>query len=265
MSIFCKELKNGRVSLLLWSLGTLFMILMGAMKFALTYQGRADINEIMRALPPVFSILIGLGNNIDLSSGLGFFCMMAPFSLYIGVFHAALTGVSSISREEQLKTSEFLYSKPVPRNYVLRLKLCAVFAQCLVFNLCVTGAYLLSFNPVSEQSLTVPILQSSAALLMLQIIFLCAGAAIASISSNPGAAGRQTLAFTFYCLLLAKLIPFSSSLYPLRFLTPIKYFDMENILYGSGFDPVYWLLTALLVGLFLYTVFTKYRTRDLRG
>lgn len=265
MRIYFEELKNGRVSLLLWSLGAMFMILMGAMKFVFTYQGNADINEIIRALPTVFSILIGFGRNIDLSTGLGFFCLMAPFAFYIGIFHAALAGESAISREEQEKTSEFLYTKPVTRSFVLRLKLCAVFTQCLIFNLCVTCAYFFSFGAVSGQTLTRPILYACAALFMLQLIFLCAGAAIASLSKTPGASGRLTLAFAFYSLILAKLIPFSPHLSMLRFLTPVKYFDIENILFLSGFENIYWLLSALLVSLCMYIVFTRYPARDLRG
>jgi len=262
MSIFLKELKANRRALFIWTLCTVFVILASAMKYAAAYKGNADISEMIGNLPPIMSAFLGLGKNVDITKAVGFYCLTATLIFDVGGFYAAILGARVISREEQDKTSEFLYSKPIGRSRILICKLSAAFC-CAVFFAAASGiSSYLSFSKVSEEALLLPIIKVSLAFIALQTVFLIIGAAIAARARKPASSVSLAMGLAFLTMFFEKLVNLSERAAFLSLFTPMKYFEPEDVLF-NGIEPLYLTLAAIMLIVLGRAVFEGYRKKDL--
>ncbi|KJR49296.1 ABC transporter, permease protein [Desulfosporosinus sp. I2] len=99
-------------------------------------------------------------------------------------------------------------------------------------------------------------------MLILQLIFLFIGTAIAAISKHPKTAASMATGILLLTFMLSIAIDLNSRIDMLKYLTPFKYFDAKNM-YTRGFEPVYVILSVVIIaGLFKVT-YVFYKSRDL--
>ncbi len=226
MTVFCKELRSGAVSFLVWSavVGGLMAVCVGL------YPSISGSMEDMSALfagMGDFSAAFGL-DKLQFGSIMGFYGTECGNILGLGgAFYAALTAMGPLAGEEGGHTAEFLLTHPVSRLQIAAEKLAALAVLVLGFNLicfaCGAGGIL----AIGEDAEWGDLLRYHGALLLMQLQIggLCFGVSALLRRGELGFA-MGLAALLYFAGLIINL---DQDLDWLRFLTPFYYADAARI------------------------------------
>lgn len=264
MNIFIREMKAHRKSLVLWSIGMLFMIVAGMGKYS-SYSGSGQsITEIMDKIPKTLKAILGFGN-LDVTKASGFYGMLFLYLLIMVTIHASMLGANIISKEERDKTAEFLMVKPVSRTTIITSKLLAALANIVILNIVTLVLSIAIVGKYSDgEAITGDIQILMAGMFILQLLFLFIGTGIASVSKNPKVSASAATTVLLVAFLLSIIVDMNSRLEGLKYITPFKYFEAQNMMYGGGLDPVFVILSFIIIAAMLCVTYVFYKKRDLR-
>lgn len=263
MNIFIREMKAHRKSLIFWSIGILFTIVGGVGKFSYYVESGQSITELISTIPKTLRAVMGFGD-FDVTKASGFYGMLFLYLMMIVTIHASMLGANIIAKEERDKTTEFLMTKPVSRAKIITEKLLAALANVVILNLV---TLILSITIVGKYSrgedVTHDILVLMAGMFIAQLMFLFIGTGIASINKNPKSSASIATTVLLVTFILSVLVDMNSSLEGLKYLTPFKYFDAANLMYGGGLKPVFVALSLVIISAMASLTYVFYKKRDL--
>lgn len=262
MNIFRREMKSYRKSLLFWCLGIVLLIAAGMNKYEATAAG-GELNQVIADMPESLQAMMGAGA-YDLSKASGYYGMFMLYLFFAVTIHAVTLGASMIAKEEQDRTAEFLFTKPLTRNTVITAKITAALLQILILNLVTWASSVMivsMYNNGEQVNDDIAVLMIG--MLFLQVIFLLVGTALASVSKRVKQAASISSGILLAAFILSIAIDLNERLEGLKYFTPFKYFEAKEMMYGGGFDLIYVLLSVLLIGVLLVITYTAFRKRDL--
>jgi len=250
-------------SMIVWGVCTLFMVAAGMSKYSAASQSGQSMNVLISKMPRIFQSLFGVGT-FDLSTAFGFYCVLFVYLVMIVTIHASLLGAIIISKEEREKTSEFLYVKPITRNFILTKKIQASFVVILVLNLICLLSSLGFVQYFAKEAIDVGmIVKMMGGMLLLQWLFFTIGlfcSAVAKKPKTPPALASGVLLFSF---LLYQLIMLDKRLDWMRVLTPYAYFNAANITSAEGVPIIYFIITAFFMVSLTIGSYKLYQKRDI--
>lgn len=262
MNIFLKELKAHRKSMIIWSIGIIFLVGSGMSKFAGLSSTGQSMNELMAGMPKSLQAIMGTGN-LDISKAIGYFGVLYLYLLLMATIHAAMLGANIISKEERDKTAEFLFVKPVSRSQIISSKLLAALVNIVIFNIITWVSSFYLVGKFSEgESISVDIATTMAGMFILQILFLVIGSAIAAVSKHPKRTVSIATAILLITYILSLVIDLNEKVDYLKYLSPFKYFEAKNILFDGGLDTVYVLLSLVMIAVLTIGTFIFYKKKD---
>ncbi|MEH7095890.1 ABC transporter permease subunit [Neobacillus vireti] len=265
MNIFLKELKSHRKSLLFWSIGVFLMVLSGMNKYANLYSSQQSMNDVMKDMPKSLQVVMGAGS-LDLSKASGYYGMLFIYLLLMATIHAAMLGAGIIAKEERDKTSEFLFVKPVSRPRVITAKLLAALFNLIVFNLVTLASSIALMAKYSKgENVNRDIILLMAGMFILQLLFIVMGSAISSVKRKSKKAASLSAGVLVLTFLLSVAIDLNESMKNLKYLSPFKYFEAKNVMYGGGLDPLYVVISLFLIAVFTSVTYIFYKKRDLNS
>jgi len=101
------------------------------------------------------------------------------------------------------------------------------------------------------------------AMFIIQLMFLLIGSFSAAISKNPGGSAPKSAALLFFTFLISTAIDIDKNLEFLSYITPFKYFEAKDIMYGGSFNPVFLILSLALCSALLAGTYLFFNKRDL--
>jgi len=263
MNIFIREMKAHGKSLILWCIGMLFMIVAGMGKFSYYSDSGQSMVGLISKIPKTLRAILGFGD-FDVTKASGFYGMLFLYLIVMVTIHASMLGANIISKEERDKTTEFLMVKPVSRTKIITFKLIAALTNVLILNI---TTLVLSITIVGKYSrgeaVTGDIQILMIGMLILQVIFLFIGTAIASASKNPKSSTSIATTVLLITFILSIMIDMNSNLEGLKYITPFKYFQASNMMYGGGFEPIFVILSIVIIAMLGCVTFVFYKSRDL--
>jgi ABC-2 type transport system permease protein len=263
MNIFNREMKAHRKSLIIWCVGMVLMVFSQLNKYDATSSNGQSLNNLMLAMPKSLQAILG-SLSFDLSKLSGYYGLIFIYLALIATIHASMLGADIISKEERDKTSEFLFVKPVSRSKIVTAKLLAAFSNIFILNI----VTLISSIAIAEiyskgEPMTWVIVNLMMGMFVLQLIFMVLGTCLAAVSKNPKSASSLTMGILLTTYVLYSAIGLNSNLEVLKYLTPFKYFDAKNLNSSIGFEPVFVILSGLIIAVLLSATYVFYRRRDL--
>ena len=263
MNIFRRELKAHRWGLIFWSLGMVALVGSGMAKYAGYKTAGQSVQAIFAGIPKTVQVVFGF-SGFDLTKASGFYGVLFLYIAVMAAVHASLLGSNLISKEERDRTSEFLYSKPIPRGAALTAKLLAGLTNIVILNVVtlLSSMYFVDYFSDGE-SVGNEILILMIGLLFLQMVFFAIGAVVAGIVRKPKSAPSIATSIMFLTFLLYYLVNLKDSLGVLKYLTPFKYFDAAVMLKAGRLDPVYIALSVAIVAVAVFGTYYFYTERDL--
>ena len=127
------ELRQGKLSLLIWTLSIGFLMAVCIFLFPEMKSQMEDVNKIFASMGS-FTAAFGM-DRLNFGTLIGFYSVECGNILGLGgAFFAALTAASILAKEEKDRTAEFLLTHPVSRFRVVTEKLFAVLIQLIIMN-----------------------------------------------------------------------------------------------------------------------------------
>jgi ABC-2 type transport system permease protein len=263
MNIYKRELKAHRKSLIFWCLGMLLMIFSGMNKYSVYEQSGQSITELISAIPSSLRSILGFGN-FDVTLASGFYGMLFVYLLIMATIHACMLGANIIAKEERDKTTEFLMVKPVSRSSIITSKLLAALSNIWILNIVTLIISILIVDKYSRgESVTGDILILMVGMFILQVLFLLVGTGIAAMSNNPKVAASIATAVLLVAYMISIVIDMNNKLEGLKYMTPFKYFDAQHVMYGGGLEPVFVILSIVIITVLACVTYMTYMKRDL--
>lgn len=261
MNVYIQEFKANFKTLLIWSLGIIFLILMGIIEFKSVESG-TSFNDLIEVLPSSLKALMGLGD-FDYDTAIGYYSVLYQYITLIVAIHAVMLGVGIINKEERDSTVDFLLTKPVTRNKIITAKVIAGFTNILIINIITLISSILMFGIVSEDNIALDIISLMIGMFFLQILFFSIGLVFSAMKNNSKfSTGVPTgiLLSTFFLSIVENL---NEKLSFLKYITPFKYFTAEDLLLGSGFNIFLIILVLVITSSLVYLTYIFYNKRDL--
>ncbi|MGM0903236.1 MAG: ABC transporter permease subunit [Bacillota bacterium] len=263
MNIIIREMKANLKSLIIWSIGVLVMVIAGMGKYAGINGTGQTMNELMAEMPRSMQAIMGT-SGFDLSTALGFYGLLYLYLIVMASIHAVMLGANIIAKEERDKTAEFLLVKPISRAKIISMKLLTAFFSIVVFNLVTLVSSIIMVERYAEaEAVTEDILLLMIGLFILQLIFLLLGSAIAAVYKKAKKASAIATGILLILFILSMLINMTEKIEILQYFTPFKYFEAEHILNNGNLEPVYLVLSAIVIVAFTIVTYRFYEKKDL--
>lgn len=263
MNVFLREMKASRKALIIWSIGVILMIASSMGKYAGLSASGQSINDLMAQMPQSLKAIMGMGT-FDLTTATGYYGVLFIYLAMMATVHATMLGATIISKEERDKTTEFLFLKPISRSKIITSKVLASLVNVLIFNIVTFVSSILLVQKYSKGEAVIgDITRLMLGMFILQLIFLFIGTAIAAISKHPKTAPSLATGILLLTFMLSIAIDLNSRLENLKYLTPFKYFDAKNLMHARGFEPVYLILSIVIIAVLFRATYVFYNSRDL--
>jgi ABC-2 type transport system permease protein len=263
MNLFLREMRANRKSLLIWSIGVIFMVTAGMSKYGALSGSKQSLGELMAQMPKSLQAIMGIGN-LDLSTAIGYFGILFLYLVLMAVIHALMLGATIIAKEERDKTSEFLLVKPISRQQIITAKLAAALVNVVVFNMITlfTSLKMVAYYN-NGNGRTSDVLLLMVGMLLLQLLFLFLGTGIAAISKHPKRAVAMGTVILLVTFILSILVDLNQKLEGLKYLTPFKYFEAKNLLADGVLDPIFVTLSSILIAILACSTYIFFNRRDM--
>ena len=143
------ELKQGWITLLIWTMVITFMLSLCIFIYPEMETQMADFNSMFAEMGS-FSAAFGM-DRLNFGEFMGFFGVECGNILGLGgAFFAALLGISALAKEEKEQTAEFLLTHPVSRRKIVGQKLVSILIQILLLNSLVVIVTAVSICAIKE-------------------------------------------------------------------------------------------------------------------
>jgi ABC-2 type transport system permease protein len=266
MNIFTREWKAHRKSLVIWSMGILFMVVGGMGKFAGMSSSGQSMNDLMMGMPTSLQAIMGTGV-LDLSKASGYYGVLYLYLIVMTTVHAVMIGANIISKEERDQTSEFLFVKPISRKKIMTYKLLAALTNIAVINFMsiVTSIFVVTAYSKGEERILGDITLLMSGMFILQLLFLMIGSSLAAILKQPKKAPSMATGILLFTFILSIGIDLNERLEVLKYITPFKYFEAKHVMYGGGLDERFVILSVFLIASLLAVTYVFFQKRDLKN
>lgn len=234
MTIFKHEIKQVRMTLLIWG-GVVGLMILVCM---LTYSGMDSDTSNMFENMGAFSDAFGM-DKLSIGSLMGLYGIESGNVLAIGgAFFAALIGIGMLSKEENGHTAEFLLTHPISRQRVVIEKIFATLFIIILFNVMCLLFSIASFAMIGEMENVVWdafwLFHLAQLVMQIEIAFICFG--ISAFLKRGGVGVGIGLAAMMYFLNI--ICNISSEAEFLKYITPYQYAEPSQIISKVSIDGV---------------------------
>ena len=243
MTLIKHELRQGRISFLIWTASVGFLLAVCVFLFPEMEGQMEDVGDVFSSMG-AFSGAFGM-DRLNFGTLLGFYAIECGNVLGLGgAFFAALCGAGILSKEEKDRTAEFLLTHPVSRARIVTEKLASVYAQIIAMNLVIYGISLGSIAAIGE---SVPwkelnLLHLAYFLLQAELAGICFGIS-AFVRRGSAGIGLGIAAGMYFLNLVANIAQAAEFL---KYVTPFGYAEGADIIEKGCLDE-----TLVAIGLAL--------------
>ena len=260
MTILKHELRQGRISLIIWTVSIAFLMAVCIFLFPEMKGEMDEVSEIFSSMGS-FSAAFGM-DQVSFGTLPGFYAIECGNILGLGgAFFSALCAVQILAKEERDRTAEFLLTHPISRNQVLTGKLASVMLQIILLNTLVLLASLLSIHVIGEEILWKELLLLHLAyfLLQVEIAAVCFGLS-AFLRRGSTGAGLGLAVILYFCSIIANI---SDSAEFLVCITPFGYADGPEIVTEVSLEWNLIFLGMIYAGIGIGIAYLKYNRKDI--
>lgn len=264
MNIVLRELRAHLKSIIIWCVSMVLLIYTGMIKYSGIEQSGDAINDMLAGLPDALLTAFGM-NQFDLTQIGGYYGIFFLYFVLIGTIHAVMLGATIISKEERDHTADFLFVKPVKRNKIITAKMIAGLINIIILNITTLISSIIFVNIYNKgESITGDIFMLMLALLILQLLFYSIGAFTSTVTNNTRSATSISTGILLGTFILSIAIDMYDKLDFLKFITPFKYFEAKDIMFGGKINGIFVILSFTIIIVATIYTYKGYQRRDLK-
>lgn len=233
MTIVKHELRQGKISFLIWTVSIGFLLAVCVFLFPEMKGEMKGINDMFASMG-AFTAAFGM-DRLNFGTLVGFYAIECGNVLGLGgAFYASLCAVGILSKEEKDGTAEILLTHPVSRKRVITEKLLAVVLQITAMNVII---YILAVSSIVVIGEEIPwneinLLHLAYFLLQIELAGICFG--ISAFLRKGSAGVGLGIAAMMYVLNLISNIAESAEF--LKYVTPFGYCEGADIVTNGRLD-----------------------------
>jgi ABC-2 type transport system permease protein len=262
-NIFKHEFLSRLKSVLIWSIGIVFLIVFFFSIYPAFSEQAALLNEMMKKFPPELLAAFGMGN-MDLASLLGYYSLLFIFVQLCLAIQAGNYGFGLVSVEESELTADFLLTKPVSRGQVLTSKLLAALSCLVITDLIIWATSFISIslfrNGKEYDQGTLLLLLAS--LLVFQLIFMGIGLLISLLVKRIRSVTPWGLGLAFGAYILSAFSGIFGEV-KLELITPFKHMDPAYIVKNAAYNSPLILADIVIIIIAIVVSYWLYIRRDI--
>jgi len=263
MNILKFEIKKNLKSFIIWNVCIFAFLTLVITKYTGFADDGSTVSALLDSFPKQFLAMFGMGR-VDISTLSGYFSVVYDYMLIILGIYAILLGYKTIIGENEDKTYEFIYTRPVSRYKILVIKMATALLELLVTMLLIYLCINISLKIYDiDNTLGKGLFVALNGMFVFSLIFfsltilLCAAIKTKRIR-NLAIYGMFFL--TYFIGVIYELVPDTKIL---RIFTPFKYCDSLEIVNGN--INIYLLLVSyMIIGLSLFFGFKLFNESDLK-
>lgn len=260
MTLVKHELRQGKISFLIWTVSIGFLLATCIFLFP-EMKGQMDsVNDVFSSMGS-FTAAFGM-DQLNFGTLIGFYAVECGNILGLGgAFYAALCAAGMLSKEEKEKTAEFLLTHPVSRKRVLTEKLIALLIQITAINLIF---YALSVGSIAAVGEEIPwkeisLLHLAYYLLQLELAGICFGIS-AFLRKGSAGIGLGIASMMYFLNLIANIADVASFL---KYITPFGYCEGADIISNGSLDITLVAIGAVIGISGIIIAYLKYTKKDI--
>ena len=233
MTLIRHELRQGRISFIIWTASIGFLLAVCVFLFPEMKGQMEDMGDMFSSMGS-FSDAFGM-DRLNFGTLMGFYAIECGNVLGLGgAFFASLCAAGILSKEEKDRTAEFLLTHPVNRARIVTGKLAAAYVQIAVMNLIIYGISVASIAAIGED---VPwkelnLFHLAYFLLQAELAGICFG--ISAFARRGGVSIGLGIAAGMYFLNLVANIAREAEF--LKYITPFGYAEGADIVTEGHLD-----------------------------
>ena len=260
MIILKKELHQGRLSLLVWTLLLAGMLGLCILIFPEMEEQMQQMSSSFTEMGD-FTAAFGM-DELNIGKFQDFIGIEGGNIMgLLGVMFASLLGIKMIASEEDGHTAEFLLTHPISRSRVILEKLVALVIQITVLNVAVALISFALMALVQEEYEfdKLGLLFFSFYLAQLEVGCISFGIS-AFLRRNSFGLGIGIGALAYFLNIISNLI---EELEFLKYITPLSYTDSATILYDGSLPMEYVGTGMIFLVVFVLLAFMVYRRKEI--
>lgn len=233
MTLIKHELRQGKISFVIWTVSIGFLLAVCVFLFPEMKDQMADVNNVFSSMGS-FTAAFGM-DKLNFGTLIGFYAIECGNVLGLGgALYASLCAVSILSKEEKDRTAEFLLAHPVRRSRIITGKLAAVLVQIAVMNLII---YALSVGSIAAIGEEIPwkelsLLHLGYFLLQTELAGICFGIS-AFMRKGSAGIGLGIACIMYFLNLIANITEAAEFL---KYITPFAYCEGADIVANGCLD-----------------------------
>ena len=260
MTIVWHELKQNRISFLIWTAAIGFLLAVCIFMFPEMTGQMDEMNEIFGSMGS-FTEAFGM-DQVSFGTLTGFYAVECGNILGLGgAFFASLSAAGILAKEEKDHTAEFLLAHPVSRFRIVTEKLAAVLIQIAALNLVVYALAAVSIVLAGETApwRELSLLHTAYFLLQIEFAGICSGVSAFLRRGSIGIGlGMAMLMYFFH--LIANI---SDNADFLEYLTPFGYADGAEIVANLTLDKTLLFTGMVIAAAGFVTAYVKFCRKDI--
>lgn len=260
MTLIKHELKQGKISFLIWTAAIGFLLAVCIFLFP-EMKGQMDSVSDVFASMGSFTEAFGM-DRLNFGTLTGFYAVECGNVLGLGgAFYAALCAAGILSKEEKDKTAEFLLTHPVSRKRIVTEKLIAVLLQITAMNLLIYAIAVGSIAAVGEEIpwKEISLMHLAYYLLQVELAGICFGIS-AFLRKGSAGVGLGIAAMMYFLNLIANIADVAEFL---KYITPFGYCEGADIVSNGRLDGTMVTIGVVIGIAGIIIAYLKYTKKDI--
>lgn len=263
MQVFWHELRQRRRGLVLWMVSIVLFMVTSMVKYDAFSKTTEASEQLLKTFPPTMQAVFGM-SGLNLVTLTGYIGILYVYLLLMGGIFAGSLGASVLGQEEQGKTAEFLYPKPVSRRAVFTWKYFAASVLVVIFAL---GSYVsivlaaTKYHPTATDQRV--FMLYGLALLLTMFVCLAVGAYFAAERRTAVRAGALTALVVVASYFAWSLSGMLHAFAFLKRVTPFAWFNAPGIIASGGLNLAYVAVSVVLTAGLMSLALRRFLSRDI--
>lgn len=261
MTITKHELRQGKISFLIWTVSIAFLLSFCVFLYP---EMKSEMSQVTRLFSSMGAFTAAFGmDRLDFGSLTGYYSIECGNVLGLGgAFFASLCAVSMLSKEEKDRTAEFLLTHPVSRIRIITEKLAAVLIQITAMNLIIYAVAIASIacigEPIPWKELN--LIHLAYFIMQIELAGICFGLS-AFMRKNSAGASLGIAVIMYFLSLMANTAKAAGFL---KYITPFGYCSGADIISRGSLDGRLIAVGMVLCAAGIAAGYGRYASKDIQ-
>lgn len=263
MVLFLRELARNRKSFIIWAV-CLVLSNIGMLSLYPTFADQAKTySDMIKQMPE--AMVGGLGmDKLDFANIIHYFAYIFLYIILFAGVYSMLLGSGIVSKEEDDKTIEFLYSKPITRTSIVTAKSMCVLFYITLLNTLIIAADFITFELIKREDYSISsfILIHAGAYLM-QLTFAAIGIFLSMFVVKAKSVFPISIGIIIGTFFLSFASGVSEKLETLKYLSPFKYVSPADLAIEGRIQTAYIVIMVIVMYALMVSTYIIYNRKNI--